>query len=90
MSQYLYRRYSLFSVVHDTETSANDLNKFLELMNNWTFQWKMNFNPEPTKQAHEVIFSRKAKEIYHPLLVYNVTSVSQSSSSKHLGDILHF
>ena len=75
---------SLFSVVHDTQTS--DLN----LINNWAFQWKMNFNPDPTKQAHEVIFSRKAKEIYHPLLVYNVTSVSQSSSSKHLGVILHF
>ena len=30
----------------------------------------MNFNPEPTKQAQEVIFSRKAKEIYHLLLVF--------------------
>ena len=53
----------MFSVVHDTQTSAIDLNKFLELMNNWTFQWKTNFNPDPTKQAHEIIFSRKAKEI---------------------------
>ena len=45
----------------------------------------MNFNPDPTKQAHEVIFSRKTKEIYHPPLVFNV---SQSSSQKHLGVIL--
>ena len=66
---------SLFSVVHDTQTSANDLNKDLEIMNNWAFQWKMNFNPDPTKQAREVIFSRKAKEIYHPPLVFNNTSV---------------
>ena len=29
----------------------------------------MNFNPGPTKPAHEVIFSCKAKEIYHPPLV---------------------
>ena len=43
---------SLFSVVHDTETSANDLNKDLKIINNWVFQWKMNFNPDPTKQAH--------------------------------------
>ena len=28
---------SLFSVVHDTQTSANDLNKDLEIINNWTF-----------------------------------------------------
>ena len=81
---------SLFSVVHDTQTSANDLNKDLKIINNWAFQWKMNFNPDPTKQAHEVIFSRKTKEIYHPPLVFNNTNVSQSSSQKHLGVILDF
>ena len=80
----------LFSVVHVTQTSANDLNKDLELINNWAFQRKMNFNPDPAKQAHEVIFSRNAKEIYHPPLVFNNTSVSQSSSQKHLGVILDF
>ena len=48
----------------------------------------MNFNPDPTKQAHEVIFSCKAKEIYHLPLVSNNTSVSQSSSQKHLGVII--
>ena len=42
---------SLFSVVHDIKTTANDLNKDLELINRWAFQWKMNFNPDPTKQA---------------------------------------
>ena len=78
----------MVSVVHDTQTSANDLNKYLEITNNWAFQWKMNFNPDPAKQAHEVIFSCKAKEIYHPPLVFNNTSVSQSSSQKHLGVIL--
>ena len=79
---------SLFSVVHDTQTSANDLNKDSEIINNWAFQWKMNFNPDPANQAHEVIFSRKAKEIHHPPLVFNNTSVAQSSSQKHLGVIL--
>ena len=48
----------------------------------------MNFNPDPTKQAHEVIFSHKAKEIYHPPLLFNNTSVSQSSSQKPLGVII--
>ena len=46
---------SLFSVVHDTQTSAYDLNKGLEIINNWAFQWKMNFNPYLAKQPHEVI-----------------------------------
>ena len=48
----------------------------------------MNSNPDPAKQAHEVIFSRKAKEIYHPPLAFNDTIVSQSSSQKHLDVIL--
>ena len=78
----------MFSVAYDTQASANDLKKDLKIMNNWAFQWKMNFNPGPTKQAHEVIFNRKTKEIYHPLLVFNNTNVSQSSSQKHLGVIL--
>ena len=48
----------------------------------------MDFNPDLTKQAHEIIFSRKAKEINHPPLLFNNTSVSQSSSQKHQGVIL--
>ena len=47
----------------------------------------MNFNPETTKQAQEVIFSRKLKNVYLPLLSDNA-SVSQTSSQKHLGIIL--
>ena len=79
---------SLFSVVPDTYTSASYLNKDLEIINDWAFQCKMNFNPDPTKQACEVIFSCKAKEIYHLPLVFHNTIVSQSSSQKHLGVIL--
>ena len=30
------------------------------------FQWKMRFNPDPKKQAQEVIFSRKINKIDHP------------------------
>ena len=73
---------SLFSVVNDTQTSANDLNKDLKIISNWVFQWKMNLNPNSIKQTHEVIFSRKAKEMYHPPLVFYNTSASQSSSQK--------
>ena len=46
---------SLFSVIHDIQTSANNLNKDLERICNWATQWKMNFNPDTTKQAQEVI-----------------------------------
>ena len=40
--------------------SANDLNNDLAKIRLGAFQWKMNFNPDLTKQAaQEVIFSRK-------------------------------
>ena len=79
---------SLFSVIHDSQTSANVLNKDLEMIHNWAFQWKLNFNPDPTKQAQEVIFSRKTKKLPHPPLVFNNTNVTQAIYQKHLGIIL--
>ena len=50
---------SLFSAVHDITTSSCDLNYDLIRVREWTFQWKMRFNPELSKQAQEVIFTRK-------------------------------
>ena len=52
---------SLWSVVHDENTSAKELNDDLKEVNNWAFQWKMSFNPDSSKQPPEVIFSRKSK-----------------------------
>ena len=72
----------------DSQTSANVLNKDLEMIHNSAFQWKMNFNPDPTKQAQEVIFIRKTKKLPHPSLVFNNTNVTQSMYQKHLGIIL--
>ena len=44
----------------------------------------MSFNPDPSKQAQEVIFSRKKKE-YHPPLTFNNNNVSEINSQKHFG-----
>lgn len=33
---------------------------------NKAFQWKVNFNPDPAKQAQEAIFSRETKKTPHP------------------------
>ena len=49
---------SLFSVVRNN-TPATHFNNDLRKISNWAFQWKMSFNPDPNKQAQEVIFSRK-------------------------------
>ena len=47
----------LFSIVKDTEISADNLNHDLDIIQQWAYQWKMEFNPDPTKQANEVLFS---------------------------------
>ena len=45
----------------------------------------MGFNPDPSKRAQEVIFSRKIKKLLHPSLIVNSNNVLQASSQKHLG-----
>ena len=59
---------SLFSVVRDINTSASHLNNDLIRIRHWAFQYKMSFNPDPSRQAKEVIFSRKLQKISHPSL----------------------
>ena len=79
---------SLFSVIHDSNTSALDMNNDLAKINRWAFQWEMSSNPDPKKQAQEVIFSRKSKATSHPPLVFNNNNVMQAASHKHLDIIL--
>ena len=77
-----------FSVINDKHLSANKLNQNLTRINNWAFQWKMSFNPDPSKQAQEVIFSRKLQKSTHPMLSFNNNTVTQSVTQKHLGMFL--
>ena len=79
---------SLFPVVHDISASAKELNEYFNKINSWAFQWKMNFNPDPIKQAQEVLFSRKLPKESHPNLFFNNSDVSQTNSKKHLGAVL--
>ena len=39
---------SLFSV-HNANTIANELNNDLDKISGWAYQWKMSFNPDPSK-----------------------------------------
>ena len=47
---------SLFSNVLDTCNSENALNSDIESISSWIYQWKLQFNPDPKKQANEFIF----------------------------------
>ena len=53
---------SPFSTVYDPLLSAEIMNKDLIKIRKWAYQWKMSFNPDISKQAQEVIFSRKSKK----------------------------
>ena len=51
---------SLFSHVFDKYKSQSELNIDLQIISNWAFQWKMQFNPDPNKQAQEIYLSNKS------------------------------
>lgn len=76
---------SLFSTVHDPNISAEDLNHDLRLISQWAFQWKMSFNPDPTKPAEEIVFSRKVNSNDHPPLFFGNSMVKRVNEHKHLG-----
>ena len=79
---------SLFSVAHNANTTAKELNNGLVKISNWAYQWEMSFNPDPSKQAQEVIFNRKLNKDYHPPVAFNNNNVPETDSQKHLGIIL--
>ena len=71
---------SLFSTVTDPNATAHQINTDLFNIYWWTDQWKMSFNPDPSKQAQEVIFSRKTKITSLPQLVFNNNPAHQTST----------
>ena len=79
---------SLFTVVEDSNTAANDMNHDLELISQWAYDWKMSFNPDPQKQAVELVFSKKKIEIHHPVIHFNNIPVTKVEEHKHLGVVL--
>ena len=75
---------SLFSIIDNVDTSANELNNDLYQINKWSFQWKISFNPDPSKQPQEIIFSRKTKRIYHSSLRFTVSQSPYHKTRRHI------
>ena len=63
---------------------ADQLDKDLKKNSEWAYKWKMIFNPDLSKQAQEVIFSRKTNKANHPINFITVT-VAHAPRQKHLG-----
>ena len=81
---------SLFSAIFDKDLSAKNLNDDLNRINNWAFQWKMSFNPDPNKQSQEVIFSRKIQKSSQPSLIFNNNTVAQLLTQKHFRNVFGY
>ena len=79
---------SLLSIVKNVNTSASHLNSDVSKISEWVFQWKMSFNSDCSKQAQEVVFSRKIQKTCHPSIYFNNKLVKQVPSQKHLEMIL--
>ena len=75
---------SLFSHVFNKNTSQDELNNDLQKVSDWVFYWKMQLNPDPNKQAKEVIFSKKAENNNSLPFAFNRTEVRTCQSQKHL------
>ena len=55
------------------------INNELLLISKWAYNWKMLFNPNPSKPVQEVLFLRKKKVQIHPTVILN-NNPSQSTS----------
>ena len=77
---------SLFSVVNNASVSASRLKNDLVKMREWAINWKLSFNPDPTKNAKEVIFSKKKKKFLVLMLTYflTISLIEQDTTQKHL------
>ena len=52
-------------VMSRTRFKVNPSYGDLKIINDWACKWKMSFNPDSTKLAHDVFFSRKKKFTTH-------------------------
>ena len=75
----------LFSAITSPAISSSNLNEDLLKITQWAYQWKMSFNSGITKQAQEIIFSRKKNDTIHQSLYFNNAQIQVQSVQKYLG-----
>ena len=79
-----------FQRLKDWTFSDTELNNDLNKISKWAFEWKLLFNPDPSKQSIEICFLHKRYNESYPSLVFNDTRVQIANNQKHLGLILDF
>ena len=76
---------SLNAVMYERNVCTNSLNDDLKRLYEWSVKWKKIFNPNPTKPAEDVIFTKRNLTLYDPV---SGVDVMQVDYHKHLGFIL--
>ena len=79
---------SCFTIVKDKTESADTLNNDLMLISKWAYNLKMVFNPDRSKPAQEVLFSRKKQVQVHPTISLNNIQIEKAPYQRHLGLII--
>ena len=76
---------SSFTTVQNENVAVLDLNRDLEIIDLWAWQWKMQFNAGKTEK---VVFSCKRNKPTHPSLNLGEEVIASKEEHKHLGVIL--
>ena len=76
---------SLFAIVKDKDESDNTLNNNIMLAWKGNYNWKMLFNPDPSKQAQELLLSKKKQIQIHATINLNNIQVERVPYKIHLG-----
>ena len=76
---------SNFSIVNDITVSEQVLNSDLQKIYMWVYQWKISFNPDASKQAQKVIFSKKVNKLSQSFVLFINIHVQNTSTQRYLG-----
>lgn len=79
---------SLLTTVQDGDTAATELDHDFEIIRLWAHKWMMSFNPDPRKNAVELIVSTKETKTEHPPIILNGALVINVDQHRHLCVIL--
>ena len=78
-----------FLATNNKDSSANKLNQDLNRINYWTFQWKMSFNLDSSKEAQKVIFFLDLQKSTHRTLSFINNTITQSVTQKQQAMLLN-
>ena len=83
---HVFQSRAFFRRISNLHTSClSAFNIDLEKISQWAYHWKIQFNPDPNKQANEITFCCKlvSSNLSHPLVKFNNNNITRRSHQKH-------